>query len=111
MKPYHLISVSESTVMIFLGRRFCQLRKNWAGDGRVVARLVTPPGGDVHSIKVDEKAGICITTRMFGGIVVAHLFSGVVLWTLPSVREAFNRPPSLPYFVVYSTTRRIMLRA
>jgi hypothetical protein len=48
---------------------------------------------------------------MFGGIVVTHLFSGVVLWTLPSVREAFNRPPPLPYFIVYSTTHRIMLRA
>ena len=111
MEPYHLISAPGSTCLIFVGRRFCQLRKNWAGDGRVVARLVTPSGGDVHRIKVDEKAGICITTRMFGGLVVTHLFSGAVLWTLPSVREPSDPPPLLPHFVVRSTTRRIMLRA
>ena len=111
MKPYHLISAPESMVLIFVGHRFCQLRKNWVGDGRVVARLVTPPGSDVYRIKVDEKAGICITTRMFGGLAVTHLFSGVLLWSLPPVREPSNRPPLLPHFVVRSTTRRIMLRA
>jgi len=95
--------------LIFVGHRFCQLRKNWAGTGRVVARLVTPPGSDVHRIKVDEKAGICITTRMFGGLAVTHLFSGVLLWSLPPVRGPFDRPS--PHFVVYSTTPRIMLRA
>lgn len=108
---YRLIAAPENTDLIFVGRRFCQLRRNWAGTGRVVARLVTPPGSDVHRIKVDEKAGICITTRMFGGLAVTHLFSGVLLWSLPPVREPLNRPPTLPHPVVYSTTSRTMLRA
>ena len=74
-------------ILTFAGRRSFQLRKNWEGHGRVVARLVTPPGGDIHRIKVDENAGICITTRMLGGLVVTHLFSGTLLWSLPLVRE------------------------
>jgi len=111
MGPFHETLAPEGTILIFVGRRFCQLRKNWAGDGRVVARLVTPPGSDVHRIKVDEKAGICITTRMFGGLAVTHLFSGVLLWSLPPVRELSNRPPPLPHFVVRSLTPRTMLRA
>ncbi|KAI0287198.1 hypothetical protein BC826DRAFT_1119604 [Russula brevipes] len=78
-------------------RDFCrpqilQLRNNWEGNGRVVARLVTPPGGDVHRIKVDEKAGLCITTRMLGGLSVIHLFSSALLWSLPPVSESFNPP-------------------
>ncbi|KAH9985659.1 hypothetical protein BJV74DRAFT_554300 [Russula compacta] len=64
-------------------RRFVQLRKNWEGNGRVVARMVTAPRGDVHRIKVDEKARICITTRMSGGLYVTHLFSNALLWSLP----------------------------
>jgi hypothetical protein len=82
----------ESTVLTSVGRRSLQLRNNWEGNGRVVARLVTPPGGDVHRIKVDEKAGLCITTRMLGGLSVIHLFSSALLWSLPPVSESFNPP-------------------
>ncbi|KAH9962255.1 hypothetical protein BC827DRAFT_1199936 [Russula dissimulans] len=64
-------------------RRSVQLRKNWEGHGRVVARLITPPIRDVHRIKVDERVGICITTHIFGGLFVTHLFSNAVLWSLP----------------------------
>lgn len=54
---------------------------------------MTPPGGDIHRIKVDEKAGICITTRMLGGLAVTHLFSSTLLWSLPLVREIPILPP------------------
>ncbi|KAH9974815.1 hypothetical protein BGW80DRAFT_158680 [Lactifluus volemus] len=64
-------------------RRFFQLDKNWEGKGRAVARLLSPPRHDVHRIKVDEKAGICITTHLLGGVSVTHLFSSVLLWDLP----------------------------
>jgi len=84
---WRLVSVSRDTPLISVGRRCFQLCTNWEGNGRVVPRLVTPPGSDVHRIKVDEKAGICITTRILGGLAVTHLFSGVLLWSLPPVRE------------------------
>ncbi len=80
---------TRSTDLIFrttLGRRSHQLRVNWEGNGQVVARLLRPPGSDVHRLKVDEKAGILITTHMLGGLSVTHLFSGVLLWSLPRVR-------------------------
>ncbi|KAH9032737.1 hypothetical protein EDB84DRAFT_130016 [Lactarius hengduanensis] len=74
--------------MDFCHRSF-QLRNNWEGKGRAVARVLSPPGSNVHRIKVDEKAGICITTHMFGGISVIHLFSSTVLWCLP---QSYVRP-------------------
>ncbi|KAI0263134.1 hypothetical protein BC834DRAFT_336441 [Gloeopeniophorella convolvens] len=64
-------------------RRSIQLRRNWEGKGRVAGRLLVPPGRDVHRIKVDERAELCITTHMYGGITVNHLFSGKLLWSLP----------------------------
>ena len=72
--------------------RSSQTRQNWAGDEHIVARLVTPPGSDVYHIKVDEDAGICITTHILGGLAVTHLFSGVLLWSLPPVSE-LSKPP------------------
>ncbi|KAH9026256.1 hypothetical protein EDB83DRAFT_1927333 [Lactarius deliciosus] len=66
-----------------------QLRKNWEGKGRAVMRVLSPPGFNVHRIKVDEKAGICITTHIGGGLSVIHLFSSTVLWCLPL---AYVRP-------------------
>ena len=83
------VTDSESLVLVLvliLGRRCLQLHMNWEGNGRVVARLLRPPGSDVHHLKVDEKAGILITTHMLGGLSVTHLFSGVLLWSLPRVR-------------------------
>jgi F-box associated protein len=78
---------SESPVLVLvLGRRSHQLHMNWEGNGRVVARLLRPPGGDVHRLNVDEKAGILITTHILGGLSVTHLFSDVLLWSLPRVR-------------------------
>ncbi|KAI9458951.1 hypothetical protein BJY52DRAFT_406892 [Lactarius psammicola] len=72
----------------FCHRSF-QLRKNWEGKGRAVARVLSPSGSNVHRIKVDEKAGICITTHIFGGLSVIHLFSGTVLWRLS---QSYVRP-------------------
>jgi len=46
--------------------------------------VVMPPGSNARHIKVDEKAGICITTSLLGGLTVTHLFSGTVLWRLPT---------------------------
>ncbi|KAH9061243.1 hypothetical protein EDB87DRAFT_406313 [Lactarius vividus] len=64
-------------------RRSFQLRKNWEGKGRALARVLSPPSSNVHRIKVDEKVGICITTYTSGGISVIHLISSIVLWCLP----------------------------
>ncbi|KAH9174792.1 hypothetical protein EDB89DRAFT_472183 [Lactarius sanguifluus] len=66
--------------------RSFQLHKNWEGNGRAVARVLSHPGLDIYCIKVDEKSGICITTHVFGGLSVVHLFSNTVLWSLPQVR-------------------------
>ncbi|KAF8268352.1 hypothetical protein EI94DRAFT_1728026 [Lactarius quietus] len=64
-------------------RRSFQLRKNWDGKGRAVMRLLSPPDFNACHIKVDEKAGICITAPVWGGFTVMHLFSSIVLWCLP----------------------------
>ena len=83
------VTDSESPVIVLvlvLGRRSHQLHMNWEGNGRIVARLLRVPGSDVHHLNVDEKAGILITTHMLGGLSVTHLFSGVLLWSLPRVR-------------------------
>jgi F-box associated protein len=89
------VADSESPVLVLvlvLGRRSHQLHMNWEGNGRVVARLLRPPGSDVHRLKVDEKAGILITTHILGGLSVTHLFSGVLLWSLPRVRSSHLYP-------------------
>ncbi|KAH9083554.1 hypothetical protein EDB83DRAFT_2547113 [Lactarius deliciosus] len=65
------------------------LCKNWEGKGRALARVLSPPSSNVHRIKVDERAGICITTHTSSGISVIHLFSSIVLWCLP--RLVFDR--------------------
>ncbi|KAH9059604.1 hypothetical protein EDB87DRAFT_769868 [Lactarius vividus] len=70
--------------------RSFQLHKNWEGKGHVVARVVPPPGLNVHRIKIDEKAGICIMTCVWGGLNVLHLFSGIVLWCLPQLHVRSN---------------------
>ncbi|KAI9440373.1 hypothetical protein H4582DRAFT_2074172 [Lactarius indigo] len=69
--------------------RSIQLRKNWEGKGRAVARVLSPPGFNVDRIKVDENAGIRITTCIWGGLNVVHLFSGVLLRCLP---QSYVRP-------------------
>ena len=45
------------------------------------------PTSSSNHIKADEKVGICITTYLFDGIAVTHLFSDTVLWCLPPVRD------------------------
>lgn len=42
----------------------------------------------VHRIKIDEKAGLIMTTSAVGGLVVRDLESDKVLWELPVVRLA-----------------------
>jgi len=104
-EPWRLISASRGALLIFIGRRCFQLRTNWEGNGRVVPRLVTPPGSDIHRIKVDEKAGICITTRILGGLAVTHLFSGVLLWSLSPVRGQPSNHPLPPFHSHLATFR------
>jgi hypothetical protein len=45
----------------------------------------------VHRIKVDEKAGIILTTSHVGGLLVRDLESNEVLWELPVVRASHSR--------------------
>ncbi|KAF8268332.1 hypothetical protein EI94DRAFT_1700314 [Lactarius quietus] len=50
-------------------------------------------------IKVDEKAGICVTTCPWGSVTVTHLFSSTSLWCLPKVLKqslAEARPLARP---------------
>ncbi|KAF8271013.1 hypothetical protein EI94DRAFT_1569560 [Lactarius quietus] len=75
--------LAGSTSWTGLFRRLFQVGRNWSGKGRAVARELLPPAFNVHRIKVDKKAGICITTCLQGGLTVTHLFSGTVLWHLP----------------------------
>jgi hypothetical protein len=56
---------------------------------------MNPPVGDVHRLKVDEKAGILIATHIYGGLTVTHLFSGVLLWSLSKVRLLLYHYPHL----------------
>ncbi|KAF8268349.1 hypothetical protein EI94DRAFT_1800582 [Lactarius quietus] len=55
-------------------KRFCynsyRLCESSGGNGRAVARVLMPPGTNAHHIEVDEKAGICITSRL-----VTHVLS------------------------------------
>lgn len=56
-------------------------------------RVLMPSGINANHIEVDERAGICITTRIWGGLSVNHLFSGTPLWCLPKVRESLFQSP------------------
>ncbi|KAI0056022.1 hypothetical protein BV25DRAFT_1921346 [Artomyces pyxidatus] len=70
-------------------RRSVQLQRNWGGQGRAVARVLSSAGSDVHRIKVDEQERLCVTTHMHGGLTVSHLFPDVILWSLP---QRYVRP-------------------
>jgi hypothetical protein len=100
-RRFHRLSFHSSYKRRFLvtrvvkGYRSFHFYKNWEGKGRAVARVLLPPGSNPHHIKVDEKTGICITTRLWGGIVVTHLFSGTILWCLPLVRDFLLLKPPL----------------
>ena len=45
----------------------------------------------MHRIKVDEKAGIILTTSQVGGLLVRDLESDEVLWELPVVRTSYSQ--------------------
>ncbi|KAF8256987.1 hypothetical protein EI94DRAFT_127977 [Lactarius quietus] len=82
--------LAGSTSWKDLCRRSIQLQRNWEGKGRTIARVLMPHTPDVRLIKVDEKAGTCIANCSEGGLTVTHLFSGTVLWHLPSVGVIFH---------------------
>jgi hypothetical protein len=83
---------TEHTFLIFVGRRGFQLHKNWEGNGRAGARLLYPGSGDAYCLKVDEKAGLLITTCSGSGLGVTHLFSNAFLWYLGPVRLLLYYP-------------------
>jgi hypothetical protein len=88
-QPYHSLYPSQADRSRCEGHRSFQLHKNWEGKGRAVAQIGSSHTASSHRIKVDEKAGICIMTHFWGGLTVTHLFSDVVLWRLPMVRQRF----------------------
>ncbi|KAF8271201.1 hypothetical protein EI94DRAFT_618017 [Lactarius quietus] len=45
--------------------------------------FVVRSGFQRYHVRVDEKAGICITAPIWGGVAVIHLFSSITLWRLP----------------------------
>lgn len=88
------------TLMLGLGRRRKFIENSWAGyaPSSIIPspRSQDPPlenvhqnnhGRRVHRIKVDEKAGIILTTSQLGGLVVRDIESDEVLWELPVVRN------------------------
>ena len=97
-RHFHRISFHTSDNWFFPGHSRCkgyrsfQLCKNWEGKGCVVARVLLPRSSP-FLIRVDEKAGICITSYVTGGLAVTHLFSDTVLWCLPTVRDLSASQP------------------
>ncbi|KAH9032739.1 hypothetical protein EDB84DRAFT_1561882 [Lactarius hengduanensis] len=74
-------------------RRSIQLHKNWEGKGHAVVRAFSPPGLNVYRFRVDEKRGICVMTRIWGGLNVVHLFSGTLFWVLKRSLAVARPPP------------------
>jgi hypothetical protein len=68
-----------------IGVRRFQLESAWLGKGPSIRKLYNSHYGNVHRIKVDEKAGYTITTFSGGGLVVANIHHNQTLWSLPSV--------------------------
>lgn len=60
-----------------------RLEQNWVGQGSATIKAYGS-FTDVHRIKVDEAAGLLITTHQNGGLRVRDIESGDLLWELPS---------------------------
>jgi hypothetical protein len=89
---------------VVVGRRRKLVEHSWAGHAPSSV-LPSPRSPDlpvanvhqnnhryrVHRIKVDEKAGIILTTSQVGGLLVRDLESDEVLWELPGVRTSHSR--------------------
>ncbi|KAK0455503.1 uncharacterized protein EV420DRAFT_1336393 [Desarmillaria tabescens] len=68
-------------------RRQITIKRAWKGKSPSSARRLAYASlhrQDVHRIKVDEWAGIIITTYRNGGLAVADIATNRVLWSLPS---------------------------
>ncbi|KAJ3746772.1 hypothetical protein DFH05DRAFT_981227 [Lentinula detonsa] len=78
---------AKSLASVTNWKSFCQRRvhisKSWVG--KASSHYVSYPssGSKVHRIKVDEKAGIIITSFRDGGLCVSDLTDNQVLWSLP----------------------------
>lgn len=73
-----------------VGKELCYVSAAWKGRAPSAVRVSQPSlQDDVHRIKVDEGAGIVITSFNMGGISVCDLESGSLLWALSAVR--YNR--------------------
>ncbi|KAK0213128.1 hypothetical protein DFS33DRAFT_1286692 [Desarmillaria ectypa] len=73
-------------------KSFCRhqiaIKRAWKGKSPSSARRLAYASlhrQDVHRIKVDEWAGIIITTYRNGGLAVADIATNRVLWSLPSL--------------------------
>ncbi|KAI0079285.1 hypothetical protein K474DRAFT_683461 [Panus rudis PR-1116 ss-1] len=68
-------------------KTFCKqlylLFQSWAGRGPVEIKALTECSFNVHRIKVDEEAGIVLTTHTTGGLRVTDLETDKLLWALP----------------------------
>ncbi|KAI0918988.1 hypothetical protein AcV5_002021 [Taiwanofungus camphoratus] len=67
-------------------RAYCQRRfqmdRNWVGQGSTSTRIYCSGFHDVHRIKVDEAAGLVITTHQQGGLRVTDMKTDELLWEL-----------------------------
>jgi hypothetical protein len=102
-----------------VGRRRTFVEHSWAGNAPSSV-LPSPRSLDspvvnvhqnshkyrVHRIKVDEKAGIILTTSQVGGLLVRDLESDEVLWELPVVRASHSRTRLNLTFVISGTPDR-----
>ncbi|KAF9445089.1 hypothetical protein P691DRAFT_777811 [Macrolepiota fuliginosa MF-IS2] len=67
-----------------LCRRACEVRLSWLGKGpsRTTSYDCGSSGSSVHRIKVDERRRFYITTHLTGGLTVADIDEGNVIWGL-----------------------------
>ncbi|KAF5344917.1 hypothetical protein D9758_011579 [Tetrapyrgos nigripes] len=64
-------------------QRHFQIERSWSGRDFSSLSPFTATENEVHRIKVDEKAGIIITTVQNGGIRVVDIVENKLLWSLP----------------------------
>ncbi|KAK0505071.1 hypothetical protein EDD18DRAFT_1316224, partial [Armillaria luteobubalina] len=68
-------------------RRQLSIKRAWMGKSPSSARRLAYASlhkQDVHRMKVDEWAGIIITTYRMGGLAVADIATNRILWSLPA---------------------------
>lgn len=72
-----------------LVQRRMEIEKSWSGKGLSRLRELSSTGETVHRLKVDESAGLVITTHREGGLRVTDLWRDEVLWSLSKASSIF----------------------